>query len=427
MEIKTSVHIAVQTAQTEYKSSLISFRGENTDKKNLHETDVRCSDTGANTAPSLTASELFSLKPMQGELMNLKNAERLDDLKWIRFTILDKIIDELTLVLQPEVGKTESACNRALTDALELSEVTRRDLASAVQLMRVLKESVMQQQVQQDVGSEITTPETVRQDPFVGIQTNETARLLFSLFRSITALIAFEHDSKTKLTELSVTMQKKAAESTIREGKEIFNGALMGFCTAVAITAVGTAFQARGLHKQNQAVEKSLEPANQNQQDKQDLQQLKNQTTETTTEQRVVTGKDGKTYNQEDTPTPADQKQFDSQNQKTVNDTTHQAEVYGQEYDQKTNKYRTQNSIADQLTRTSDNAAQLANASNMTEVKGAEANKMVENADADTARNAAGDKEKQIEKSGEVFKEMRGHMNQMQEATVKTNQALVRG
>lgn len=63
-------------------------------------------------------------------------------------------------------------------------------------------------------------------------------------------------------TTLSADMTEKAAESTIREGKEIFNGAIAGSPHHWGLRGLVLLFQGRGLSKQNQVVNKHLKPTN---------------------------------------------------------------------------------------------------------------------------------------------------------------------
>ncbi|USS95056.1 hypothetical protein M5J15_10230 [Serratia symbiotica] len=85
-------------------------------------------------------------------------------------------------------------------------------------------------------------------------------------------------------------------------------------------------------------------------------------------------------------------------------DTMENTDLHRLRYEQKVNKYRTHNSITEQLT----------NASNMTAVKGAEADKTLQSTASDITRSVAKDKEDQVSKSEETIKKMRSNINEMQ-------------
>ncbi|MEY0976591.1 hypothetical protein AB7196_11635 [Providencia rettgeri] len=91
------------------------------------------------------------------------------------------------------------------------------------------------------------------------------------------------------------------------------------------------------------------------------------------------------------------------------------------------NKTRVQMGVAEQASRMSDNAGQLATASNQVNVKSAEADKMIEQSVADTARSVYSDKDKQIDKSQDLAKQMQEHLREIREGSLRTMQSMVRG
>jgi len=204
-------------------------------------------------------------------------------------------------------------------------------------------------------------------------------RFFLSVLRQVMAEINIsERRINMMFAELSARMAEKSAVSGVREGKEIFKGALMSFATTMLITGVGTAFQARGLYKQNKAVQNLLKSVNIHRIHSKELKLTQHQTGESAKGTRFHVGADGQPVAQANTPSPAQQSQYKLQQQRPVMNTGEHAELHRQRYEQKINKYRTHNSIAKQLPRNGDSAWQLANASNMTAVKGAEADKTLQ-------------------------------------------------
>ncbi|WP_145573816.1 IpaC/SipC family type III secretion system effector [Yersinia mollaretii] len=435
-----------------------------TSKLNLQDVNPFVTDfTSAGGKPQLAAPltpmNLEQMLVQLDELEDPDNAERLDDLRTALSITPEGLKQALTTVIQREVAATEeSAGNRALLDALATDDVEQRNLAAAAQTMlsgSLLKEMQSAQSGESVADSKVESEASVKESRFIGIQTSDMMRFLLSMLREVMAEINIsERRINGMFATLSANMTEKAAESTIREGKEIFKSALIGFATSMAITTAGTAFQARGLVKQTQAVNKHLKPANLDKAQAQSLSRNLNKTTTTTTTttsakvneapqsitlggQRINLG--GKQVKQAATPTATEQvkqaatptatEQANSKKAdiKSIDDVNNRAELHQQAYDQKTNKYRTQTGIAEQMSRMSDNAGQVANTSNLSEVKGAEADKMIQNTASEVARGIASDKEKQIDRSSDAVKEMRQHITEMHASTVRTNQSLVKG
>lgn len=434
-----------------------------TSKLNLQDVNPSITDfTRAGGKPLLAAPmNAISHDQMLAQLSELEdpdNAERLDDLRIALSITPEELKQALTTVIQREVAATEEGVgHRAFLNALSTDDVGQRHLAAVAKTMLAgpLPNEMQSAQSGESVAdSKVGSEASVKESRFIGIQTSDMMRFLLSMLREVMAEINIsERRINGMFATLSANMTEKAAESTIREGKEIFKSALFGFAASMAITTIGTAFQARGITKQNQAVNKHLKPANLDKAQGQSLSRNLNKTTTTTTTttakvneapqsitlggQRINLG--GKQVKQAATPTATEQakqaatptatekansKQADI---KSIDDINHRAELHGQAYEQKTNKYRTKTSIAEQMSRMSDNAGQVANTANMSEVKGAEADKMIQNTASEVARGIASDKEKQIDKSSEAVKEMRQHITEMHASTVRTNQSLVKG
>lgn len=355
----------------------------------------------------------------------------LDDLPITSLPVAAKFQQALTTVLQREEAKLEkSSSNRALFDALATDDVEQRNLASAAQMMlggALLKEANSVGITLEEGNNKIESPDATKQREFVGIQTNSMMSFLLNILREVMAeLNTSERQINSMFASLSADMTLKAADSTIREGKQIYHSAVIGFATSMAITAVGTGLQAGGLFKQSQAVKNHLKPANQHGADAKKLSLEIHQMGAPAKNVINRTGPDGQTLKQVATPSKAEQAQFKQQQQQRVNEAQNDADLHNQKYEQQTNKYRTMGSVTEQMTRMSDNAGQLVNASNMVEVKQAEADKMIQNSVAEVARGIASDKERQIDKSTENVKEIRQHISAMRDGTLQAGLALVR-
>ncbi|WP_145932172.1 IpaC/SipC family type III secretion system effector [Yersinia bercovieri] len=410
-----------------------------TTKLNVHDVNPLITDfTSIGGKPQL-ATPLAGINYDQmlaqiGELEDPDNAERLDDLRIALSITPEGLKQAITTVIQREVAVTkESAGNRALLDALATDDVEQRHLAVAVQstlLSSLLKETQVVQSRESSLDNNVESKDSVNQSRYTGIQTSSMMSFLFSMLRQVMAeLNISERRINSMFATLSADMTEKAAESTIREGKEIFKGAIMGFSTSMAIVGLGAGFQARGLAKQNQVVNKHLKPANIDRAQVQSLSRNLNKTNLSVkaNDTPQLMGVDGKPIKQAAMPNSAEQANASQAEMKSIHEAQSRAELHGQEYDRKTNKYRTNNSIVEQVSRMSDNAGQLTNNSNLVNVKEAEADRMIQNTASEVARGIANDKEKQIEKSQESMKEIRQHISAMRDSTIRTNQSLIKG
>ncbi|HEN3279036.1 TPA: IpaC/SipC family type III secretion system effector [Yersinia enterocolitica] len=408
-----------------------------TSKLGLRDVKSATSDSAnVATKPQLMVPQIaINHDQMLAELDELEtrgNATSLDDLPVTSLPVAAKFQQALTTVLQREEVKIDkSASNRALFDALATDDVEQRNLASAAQMMlgsTLLKEANTVGTRLEEGNAKIESADSAKQSKFVGIQTNSMMRFMLSMLRQVMAeLNISERRINSMFASLSAEMTQKAANSTIREGQQIYHSAVIGFATSMAITTVGTGLQAGGLFKQSQAVKNHLKPANQHGADARKLSLEMNQTGGSAKGVIKRTGADGQELVQAATPSKAEQAQFKQQQQQRVNEAQTEADLHTQKYDQQTNKYRTLGSVAEQTSRMSDNGGQLANASNMSEVKQAEADKMIQSSAAEVARGIASDKDRQIDKGYEMAKEIRQHMSSMRDSTLRTNQSLVKG
>ncbi|HDL7750678.1 TPA: IpaC/SipC family type III secretion system effector [Yersinia enterocolitica] len=413
-----------------------------TSKLGLHDVKSATSDsTNVAAKPQLMLPQTaINHDQMLAELDGLEtrgNTTSLDDLPatslpMTSLPVAAKFQQALKTVLQREEVKIDkSASNRDLFDALATDDVEQRNLASAAQMMlgsTLLKEANTVGTGLEEGNAKIESADSAKQSKFVGIQTNSMMSFMLSMLRQVMAeLNVSERRINSMFASLSAEMTQKAADSTIREGQQIYHSAVIGFATSMAITTVGTGLQAGGLFKQSQAVKNHLKPANQHHADARKLSLEMTQTGGSAKGVIKRTGADGQELVQAATPSKTQQAQFKQQQQQRVNEAQTEADLHTQKYDQQTNKYRTLGSITEQTSRMSDNAGQLANASNMSEVKQAEADKMIQNSAAEVARGIASDKERQIDKSSETMKEIRQHISSMRDSTLRTNQSLVKG
>ncbi|CRY18508.1 IpaC/SipC family type III secretion system effector [Yersinia enterocolitica] len=386
------------------------------------------------SAPKTTvdhAQMLMQLQSLEG-LETPENTELQNDLRIALTTRPEGFRQALTTVIQREDVISEmSAGDRVLLDALLVDDAEQRNLAAAAQLMlggSILKEANAVQMSQKGEDYKVESPNSAKQHEFIGFQTNETMRFMFSMLRQVLAeLNIAERRTHGMLAALSAEMTQMAADSTIREGKEIYHSAVIGFATAMVITGVGVGLQAGGLFKQSQAVKNHLKPSNQHSADAKQLALQMNQVEAPAKVAISRTGADGQKLTQATVPGKAQQAHIKQQQQQRVIEAQDAADLHKQKYDQQTDKYQAMGRIVDQATRMSDNAAQVSSASNQLAVKQAEADKSIQASVADTARSAASDTEKQMDQIKQFLEEIKKILNSIMESTTRANQAIVKG
>lgn len=227
---------------------------------------------------------------------------------------------------------------------------------------------------------------------------------------------------------LNAKMVEAAAESTIREGKEMFIGALAGFCTSLAISTAGSMVQLKSLHTQNQSIKNNLVKANQNGAVADRLADLsKNNSALAKSNSINLKGKEGNSIEMVDSATSAQKSLVKQRAAESAQRTNKLGLAEGQEHERIMNKTRTQSSIAEQGSRLSDNAGQMATSANQINVKEEEANKMQQQSVADIARTVSSDKDKQIDKDKDLVKQMNEHLREIREGQLRTFQSVVRG
>lgn len=283
----------------------------------------------------------------------------------------------------------------------------------------------------ESVKAETKSIESVKNDSFVGIISSDIMMELIKLVRKVVAeLNISDRRISADFLQLSGKMTEAAAESTIKEGKEMFSGALTGFFTALAISGAGAAFQARALHQQNQSIKNNLVKANQNGAAADRLNELNaNSFAAGSAKGNALTlkNKDGVSVELADQATPAQQALANQRGAEAAQRTNKLGLAERDEHERIMNKTRVHIGIADQGSRLSDNAGQLATTSNQVNVKAEEANKMTQQSVADAARSVSSDKDKQLDKSNDLVKQMNEHLREIREGQLRTFQTVVRG
>ncbi|MEY0821153.1 type III secretion target, IpaC/SipC family protein [Providencia rettgeri] len=318
-------------------------------------------------------------------------------------------------------------------DAQLPDEANLKQMSQAIQLLiasSFFKDSFSGQLESNDGNRGQQSIDSVKNDTFVGIISNDLMVELSKIIRKVMVEINIsDRRISADFLQLNAKMVQASADSTIREGKETFKGAMMGFFTSLAITAAGSAFQARGLRQQQQSIKHNLVPGNQNISGASKLSGLNGKVGSDAAKPNTLnlTGKDGSTVTLSSQPTQ-NQKNLASQRVEEAGIRTRDLGMSQHEkHDQIMNKSRVQMGVAEQASRMSDNAGQLATTSNQVNVKSAEADKMMEQSVADIARSVSADKDKQIDKSQDLVKQMLEYLREILEVSLKAMQSLVRG
>ncbi|WP_272521890.1 IpaC/SipC family type III secretion system effector [Providencia sp. PROV202] len=322
--------------------------------------------------------------------------------------------------------------NQVLANNQQLDETDYKQIALAIQVIigsSFFNTLLQNSNVIDSDKKSVKSIEGVKEQQFVGIISSDIMLELLKIVRKVVAeLNISDRRISADFLTLNAKMVEAAADSTIKEGKEMFNGALTGFFTSLAITAAGTAFQARGLHKQNQSIKHNLVKANQNGSAADRLNELnasalsspKNNSLELKT-------KDGVKVELADQATPAQQALANQRGTEAAQRTNKLGLAERDEHERVMNKTRTQIGIAEQGSRMSDNAGQMVTSANQVNVKSEEANKMTQQSVADMARTVSADKDKQVDKSLDLVKQMIEYLREIRESQLRTFQSMVRG
>ncbi|MGG4609577.1 type III secretion target, IpaC/SipC family protein [Providencia sp. Me31A] len=310
---------------------------------------------------------------------------------------------------------------------------TPLDIAEIKQLPQIVgaiyKEALNNQVMVTEGANEVKSVNEVKSSQFVGIVSSD---ILLELAKIIRKVLSEVNISDRKISAdflmLNAKMVEAAAESTIKEGKEMMIGALAGFCTSMAISMAGAGFQLKSLRTQNQSIKNNLVKANQNSAIADRLNELnKSSNPLAKSNSLVLKGKDGQAIEMIDSPSASQQATASQRTAEAAQRTNKLSQVEYQKHDQIMNNERTKSSIAEQGARLADNAGQMATSANQINVKEEEANKMQQQSAADIARTVSGDKDKQIDKDKDLVKQMHEHLREIREGQLRTFQSVVRG
>lgn len=362
------------------------------------------------------------------ELNTTEKNELLDDLYgFIRITP-----EQVQQVIDKVLVEEGNAINQMLGNNQKLDEADLKQIAQAIQVIvgsSFLNGLPANSAVAEDDKQSTKSVENIKKSQFVGIISSDIMLELLKIVRKVVAeLNISDRRISADFLALNAKMVEASAESTIKEGKEMFNGALAGFFTSLAITAAGTAFQARGLHKQNQSIKNNLVKANQNGAAADRLNELNaNSLSSSKSNSLELKTKDGVKVELADQATPAQQALANQRGAEAAQRTNKLGLAERDEHERIMNKTRTQIGIAEQGSRMSDNAGQMVTSANQVNVKSEEANKMTQQSVADMARSISSDKDKQVDKSSDLVKQMNEHLREIRESQLRTFQSVVRG
>lgn len=321
--------------------------------------------------------------------------------------------------------------NKAVLEKV-FQHVTPVDVAEIKQLPQIVSaiyKEVLNNQVMVAEGTnEVKSVNEVKSSQFVGIVSSDILLELAKIIRKVLSEVAIsDRKISADFLMLNAKMVEAAAESTIKEGKEMMIGALAGFCTSMAISMAGAGFQLKSLRTQNQSIKNNLVKANQNNAVADRLSELNKSSSLAKSSSLNLKGKDGQGIDMVDSPSASQQATASQRTTEAAQRTKKLSQVEYQKHDQVMNSERTKSSIAEQGARLADNAGQMATSANQINVKEEEANKMQQQSTADIARTISGEKDKQIDKDKDLVKQMNEHLREIREGQLRTFQSVVRG
>ncbi|MEY0976590.1 type III secretion target, IpaC/SipC family protein [Providencia rettgeri] len=270
--------------------------------QSVHLNDVHAMASGAEMVMDKPLLKMvqFSMHDdqMLADISALTNSDKLatlDDLHTFRTLTPENIRQAIGKVLEEEKSHIE----QLVGDAQLPDEADLKQMSQAVQLLiasSFFKDSPSRQVEGGNKGQEPI--DGIKNNTFVGIISNDLLVELSKIIRKVMAEINIsDRRISAEFLQLNAKMVQASADSTIREGKETFKGAMMGFFTALAITAAGGAFQARGLRQQQQSIKHNLIPGNKNISGASKLSGLNGNTESVSTKPNTLSlaGKDGST------------------------------------------------------------------------------------------------------------------------------------
>lgn len=397
----------------------------------FHELSQVAEELGTEKPRLRETDKAFDATELSDALNLLGTAEKtalLNDIRQFMAITPEHMQQAVTKVLTEEKSAIEQVFQTAqLPDDMEIKQISQ-----AIQVMvasSFFKDTLDNQTGIESKVNETKSADEVKSNQFIGIVSSDIIMELAKIIRKVLAEINIsDRRVSADFLMLNAKMVEAAAESTIREGKEMFIGALAGFCTSLAISTAGSMVQLKSLHTQNQSIKNNLVKANQNGAVADRLADLsKNNSALAKSNSINLKGKEGNSIEMVDSATSAQKSLVKQRAAESAQRTNKLGLAEGQEHERIMNKTRTQSSIAEQGSRLSDNAGQMATSANQINVKEEEANKMQQQSVADIARTVSSDKDKQIDKDKDLVKQMNEHLREIREGQLRTFQSVVRG
>ncbi|WP_275075351.1 IpaC/SipC family type III secretion system effector [Providencia rettgeri] len=362
-----------------------------------------------------------------GQLGSEEKAALLGDIRQFLAITPEQMQQAVLTVMTEE----KSAIEQVFQDAQQPDETEIKQLSQAIQVMLAssfFKETFSKQLDSGTESSKVIAAEA-KSSQFVGIASSDVLMELMKIIRKVVAeLNISDRRISSNFLMLSGKMTEAAAESTIKEGKEMFKGALIGFATSMAISGAGAAFQLKSLRTQSLSIKDNLVKANQNSASAERLASLtSNHNITKSAAPLSLKTKGGSTVDMVDSPNMAQQNLANQRTTEAAQRTNKLGQAEYQKHDQVMNRERTKSGIAEQGSRLSDNAGQMATSANQINVKEEEASKMRQQSVADIARTVSSDKDKQIDKDKDLVKQMHEHLRDIRESQLRTMQSMVRG
>ncbi|SPY76089.1 IpaC/SipC family type III secretion system effector [Providencia rustigianii] len=418
--------------QTNAQASTPSTAAENTPKS------VTISDITANAAE--ISGERVALKIPSGTVNAEALTNALDQLDSPEKALL---LNDLRTFISLTPDMVETTLTKVVNESTELTaknmllddEAVIKQFSQAIYVILAgsfFKDVLNNQGVTGVSSKETKSVQAVKNSEFVGIISSDLIVELMKIIRKVVAeLNISDRRISADFLMLNAKMVESAAESTIKEGKEMFAGALTGFFTSLAISTAGAAFQARSLHKQTQSIKNNLVKANQNGAAADRLNELNAGSLSSANGLKgnnlSLKTKDGVDVDMVDSATPAQKVLANQRGTEAAQRTNKLGLAERDEHERIMNKTRVHMGVAEQGSRLSDNAGQMATSANQVNVKSEEANKMTQQSVADMARSVSADKDKQVDKNSDLVKEMRKSVNEIKEEQQRTFQSIVRG
>lgn len=369
-----------------------------------------------------------NLSEALSQLMTPEKAALLSDIRHFLVITPEK--------MQATVAKVLAEENKTIKHVVDknhqLDETDIKLISQAIQVViasSFSRDALNNQAVSDKDIKTVKSINDARKSEFVGIISSDIMLELIKIIRKVVAeLNISDRRISADFLVLNAKMVEAAAESTIKEGKEMFSGALAGFFTSLAISTAGAAFQGRALHKQNQSIKTNLVKANQNGAAADRLTELNaNSLSSAKGSALTLKTKEGTDVKLADQATPAQQALSNQRGNEAAQRTNKLGLAERDEHERIMNKTRVKMGIAEQGGRLSENAGQMVTSGNQVNVKGEEANKMTQQSVADVARTVSTDKDKQVDKSQDLVKQMNEHLREIREGQLRTFQSVVRG